>query len=256
MKFKISFAAVMIILLYGVSAISAAANGGVSWYIKRAGQNCPAIEESQKIIEKYNGIYADKKSSEEGRKIIYLTFDAGYENGNVKKIVDTLDKNGIKASFFLLDNIIIKNSDLVKSMADSGHLICNHTKNHKDLTKCTDEQIEENVLSLEKIYEDKIGGRISKFFRFPEGKYNEASLKKISELGYKSVFWSFAYADWDNAKQPDPKHAVDLILKNTHPGEIMLLHPTSSTNAEILPKLIEEWRNMGYEFGLLDEIKA
>ena len=139
-------------------------------------------------------------------------------------------------------------------MAEEGHLVCNHTKNHKDLTKCSKEEMVKNLTGLEKIYEQKTGSKISKFFRFPEGRYNEATLETAKELGYKTIFWSFGYADWDNDRQPPADKAFKKIMENTHNGAVILLHPTSSTNASILSKLIDEWRNMGFEFGTLDQL--
>ena len=256
MKLKIPIYFVSIALIFSsLINMSYAASDGMNWYIKRSGHSCPAIEKTQEIIEDYGGFYIDKKSCELDRKIIYLTFDAGYENGNVEKILDTLLQKKVVAAFFLLDNIIIKNKELVTRMVDEGHLVCNHTKNHKDLTKCSDVEIETNIRSLEKIYEDNIGRKLSQFFRFPEGKYSISAMKKVADMGYKTVFWSFAYADWDNGKQPTEEYARKLIIENTHPGEIILLHPTSSTNAKILPMLIDEWRSMGYDFGSLEDVE-
>ena len=139
-------------------------------------------------------------------------------------------------------------------MANEGHTVCNHTKNHKDLTKCSFDEIRKNLSDLEKIYEQKTGKIMSKYFRFPEGRFNEATLKYINELGYKTVFWSFGYEDWDNNRQPSCEKAIQKIIANTHNGEVILLHPTSTTNAEILPRLIDLWIDMGYSFGTLDQL--
>ncbi len=249
LKFVASF------ILISIFACSVSAEEGVSWYVKRSGNARPAIDENQRIIEKYNGYYIDKNVSDtSAEKIIYLTFDAGYENGNVEKIMDTLKEKNVPAAFFVLDNIIIKNTDLIKRMEAEGHTVCNHTRNHKDLTKCTDEEIKSNVLRLEEIYKEKTGYDMAKYFRFPEGKYSERSLKVISDLGYKTIFWSFAYADWDNDNQPPLDTSIKKILDNTHNGEVILLHPNSETNAKILPTLIDKWREMGYEFGTLDRL--
>ena len=141
-------------------------------------------------------------------------------------------------------------------MISEGHTVCNHTKNHKDLTKLTEEEIKQDLLSLEKVYEEKTGDMLAKYFRFPEGKYDEKSLKTISCLGYKTIFWSFAYADWDNGNQPPVDSSIKKIIDNTPNGEVILLHPNSATNATILPTLIDKWREMGYKFGTLDELTA
>ena len=224
-----------------------------SWYIKRNGNYPPAPPSDYPMLKQYGAFYINDNLND-GEKKLYLTFDAGYENGNIEKILDVLDKENIKSAFFVLDNLIIKNTDLVLRMANNGHMVCNHTKRHKNLSNCSKDEIENDLKELEMIYKEKTGLEMEKYFRFPEGKYSESALKCVSELGYKTVFWSFAYADWDNCKQPSHEYAIKKILDNTHNGAIILLHPTSKTNADILPTLITEWRKMGYEFGLISEI--
>lgn len=255
MKIKILNVLMLVIMLFSVTHQSAFADCGTNWYVKRCGNKQPAIENEQKIIEKYNGYYIDKKHGDDSeKKIIYLTFDAGYENGNVEAILNVLKEKSVPAAFFILDHIILKNTDIVLRMANEGHLVCNHTKNHKDLTELGDDEIIKNVTDLEKIYEEKTGMKMAKYFRFPEGKYSEKALSVINDLGYKSIFWSFAYEDWDNGRQPSADKAIRKILDNTHNGEVILLHPTSATNAKILPNLIDAWRDMGYSFGTLDDL--
>ncbi len=235
---------------------SANADNAQGWYVKRnAEHKQPSLDSPLQYISKYNAYYVDTKKADSEDKVIYLTFDAGYENGNVEKIVDTLIKESVPAAFFLLDNIIIKNTDLVNKMADNNCLVCNHTLKHKDMTKITDKNEFANELaSLESVYKEKTGKEMAKYYRPPEGKFNEQSLKFASELGYKTIFWSFAYADWDNSNQPSEEYAKKKILDNTHNGAVILLHPTSETNAKILPDLIQEWKNQGYRFGTLDEL--
>ncbi len=249
---------ILLILIFGnMLCLNGFAQDGLNWYIKRSGTSRPTIAEEHKFIEKYDSYYIDKKLNDtSSEKKIYLTFDAGYENGNVERILDILKEKKVPAAFFLLDHIIIKNTDIVKRMTDEGHTVCNHTKNHADMTKLTEEQIIKNVSDLEKIYEQKTDMQMSKYFRFPEGRYSEAALATVKKMGYKTIFWSFGYADWDDSKQPDTKKAMDIILNNTHNGEVILLHPTSSTNAAILPQLIDVWKQMGYSFGTLDELTA
>jgi peptidoglycan-N-acetylmuramic acid deacetylase len=202
----------------------------------------------------YNALFIDNKV-DDNNKVIYLTFDAGYENGNVEKILDTLKKENVPAAFFLLDNIILKNTDLVIRMAEEGHLVCNHTKNHKNLSRSEESEIIENLKALEDIYRECTGRELDKYFRFPEGKYSIDALRHVNNLGYTTVFWSFAYEDWDNNKQPNTDKAIKKILDNTHNGAVMLFHPTSDTNAKILPTLIKEWKRMGYSFGTLNQLK-
>ena len=223
-----------------------------NWYFKKNDSHeQPPLDSCLEFIKKQDGYYLDEGCKE---KVIYLTFDAGYENGNVEKILDTLKAEKVPAAFFLLDNIILKNTDLVLRMVDEGHLVCNHTKNHKNLSSADEEEIRRNLTALEKIYEEKTGREMSKYFRFPEGSYSIEALKSIERLGYKTVFWSFAYEDWDNNRQLSRDKAIRKIIDGTHNGAVMLFHPTSSTNADIMPELISRWRDMGYRFGTLDQL--
>ena len=244
------------ITLIACFTIISSADSCLHWYIKRCKGKTPIFPKEADEISKYDAFYLDRSAAENGEKIIYLTFDAGYENGNVEKILNVLKVESVPAAFFLLDNIILKNTDLVLRMVDEGHIVCNHTKNHKNLSKSPKEEIERNLTALEKIYEEKTGRQMSKFFRFPEGSYSVSALRSIQELGYKTVFWSFAYDDWDNSRQPNYERAIKKVLDGTHDGAIMLFHPTSDTNAKILPELIKEWRAMGYSFGTLDQLTS
>ena len=224
-----------------------------SWYIKRNGTNPPAPPADIELIKENNGFYLNENLNEREKKL-YLTFDAGYENGNIERILDVLKAENVPAAFFILDNLIIKNTDLVIRMADEGHLLCNHTKRHKNLSDASEEEIRCDLKALEDIYREYTGREMDKYFRFPEGKYSHHALSCVSKMGYKTVFWSFAYEDWDNNKQPNREYAKNKILSNTHNGAVILLHPTSKTNADLIAELISEWRSMGYEFGTLDEI--
>ena len=238
-------------------SICSYAEDGVNWFVRRNGNKRPCFDDSQSAVSAYNGYFMDMNVNDNSSdKVIYLTFDAGYENGNTEKIMNTLRDEKISAAFFLLDNIIIKNTDLVIRMKNEGHLICNHTKNHKDLTKLSNDEIINDLRALEEIYKEKCSDTLSPYFRFPEGRYNERALKCVNEMGYKTIFWSFGYDDWDNGKQPDSAKAIKKILDNTHNGAVILLHPTSATNARIMPTLIKAWREMGYRFGTLDELTS
>jgi len=250
---KIILIFVIVGMLFSSFGLLSFASEASNWYIKRNGHEKPIIDKSQKIIYKYNGIYCDETTKND-KKIIYLTFDAGYENGNLARILDVLSEKKVKASFFILDYLIKKTPELVLRMDREGHLVVNHSKNHKDMTTLTDDEMRLNLAALEESYKGLTGNEMKKYFRFPEGHYDERTLANACNLGYKTVFWSFAYADWDNDKQPDENTAIDLILKNTHDGEILLLHPNSKTNANILARLIDEWKSMGYEFGTVDMI--
>lgn len=237
------------------SVLVRAESTAYSWSTPRNGNKQPIFPREAELITEHGGYYIDKRHTDDtDEKVLYLTFDAGYENGNIERILNVMKQKDVRGAFFVLDHLIIDNTELVKRMKSEGHMVCNHTKSHKDLTKCTDGQIAEDLAALEKICEEKAGFSLDKYFRFPEGKYSISALKCVNALGYKTVFWSFGYADWDNNKQPGTEYAMRKILDNTHNGEVILLHPTSATNAEILPSLIDAWRAMGFRFGTLDEL--
>ena len=226
-----------------------------NWYcVHTKNETVPTLDPSFSFIEEYGGYYVDK-TADAGCKTIYLTFDAGYENGNVEKVLDVLKSKGVRGSFFILENLALKNGELVKRMADEGHLVCNHTATHRDIS--TMSSIDDLRCELDRLNDavkENCGVEVAKFFRPPEGRFNEKDLEWASSLGYKTVFWSFAFADWDNNKQPEPAAALKKILDGAHPGEILLLHPTSSTNAVILADLIDALTSRGYVFKTLDEM--
>ena len=235
-----------------------AENNAVSWYCVRKKDNSqPSLSNELRYTESYDLFWCEKKHQNycDDKKVIYLTFDAGYENGNIEKILNTLKNEDVKATFFILDNLILKNSDLVKRMIDEGHLVANHTMKHKDMTKLQGiEDFSKELTDLENLFEANYGVKMEKYYRPPEGKISEKNLKWAQELGYKTVMWSFAYADWDNGKQPSPKSAISKILENIHNGEVMLLHPTSSTNAQIMSDLIKALKSQGFVFETVEEL--
>jgi peptidoglycan-N-acetylmuramic acid deacetylase len=244
------------ILLIIPFSINSHASSECHWYIKRNGNLRPAFPNEADEVKKHGGYFIDEHLTDNSSdKRLYLTFDAGYENGNVEIILDTLKAEKIPAAFFLLDNIIINNKDLVIRMLNEGHLVCNHTSKHLDVTKCeTVDEFRTELERLENVFKECTGVEMPKYFRAPEGKFSESSMKFASQLGYKTIFWSFAYADWDNDKQMSASAAKEKIMSNIHNGEIMLLHPTSKTNAEILSDIICELKAQGYRFGTLDEL--
>ena len=223
-----------------------------NWYYKRCGNNTPDFPSDAEMIRENGGIYIGDSCE----KKIYLTFDAGYENGNIAKILDILKEKEVPAAFFILKNIVLSNPDLVKRMETDGHLVCNHTKNHKDMTTLTDEEMKLNLEYLSNLCLEKTGVKMTSFFRFPEGRYNERTVKNAYINGYTTVFWSLSYADWDNNNQKSDDFAMGKLLSNTHNGAIVLLHPTSDTNVRILGTMIEKWRDMGYSFGSLEDFNA
>lgn len=240
--------------LFAFSIGAFAEDTDYSWFIIKKGNDAPAFGEQASMVADEGGYYIDKSASETGEKIIYLTFDAGYDNGNVKKTLDILKENNVKGAFFILSNILKKNPETVGQMFADGHLVCNHTKNHKNMSTLTDEEMKANLEALESLCLEQTGYCMMKYFRFPEGKYSERTMKNANRLGYKTFFWSLAYADWDNNVKRSKDAAINNLITNTHPGAIVLLHPTSDINVEILPELIKRWKSMGYTFGTLDEL--
>lgn len=230
-----------------------------NWYCKKSENGSqPPLDPLLSFIEKegLEAYYIDKRNTEISAedKVIYLTFDAGYENGNVEKILDTLKAENVPGAFFILENLIKRNPELVKRMNDEGHLVCNHTATHPDMTKkAGNEEFMQELWALEDACEEA-GITLAPYYRPPEGRFSEDNLRIAAENGYKTIFWSFAYADWDNNAQASPEAAIKKVLSGTHNGEVILLHPTSATNAEILDDLIKEWKEMGFRFGTLDEL--
>ncbi len=229
---------------------AALSDGVMNWYCKHMEDGKrPPMPGEMTFIDRHGGYFLGKDD-----KVIYLTFDAGYENGNIARILDTLKAEGVPAAFFVLENLVTRNTDLVKRMNDEGHLVCNHTAKHPDMSAKSQAEFSDELAAMEKIYKETMGTEIAKYYRPPEGKFTEANLEWANSLGYKTIFWSYAYADWDNDRQMPADRAMEKVLAGTHNGEVLLLHPTSAVNAEILPGLIREWKNMGYRFGTLDEL--
>lgn len=257
-KYLKHFSALLLVFcLLNAGMLTCFAATEVSWYFKKNSEHKqPQLDKELEFINKYSCYYLDAKHGDDcAEKVIYLTFDAGYENGNIERILDVMKEKDVKGAFFVLGHLIEANTELVKRMADEGHLVCNHTVRHKNMAQVTDRTVfEEELHGLERLYEEKIGGQMAKYYRPPEGRFSEENLKLLEELGYKTVLWSFAYADWDNNSQMAPEKAIEKIQSGTHNGEIILLHPTSKTNADILSKLIDDWKEMGYRFGTLDEL--
>ena len=187
--------------------------------------------------------------------VIYLTFDAGYENGCTEQILDTLKKHQVPAAFFLVGNYIEKNADLVRRMADEGHIVGNHTMHHPDMSKISDPAaFQKELEDLDNLYRDTTGQEMPKYYRPPQGTYSRENLEMAKSLGYKTVFWSLAYVDWNNDAQPSKEEAFAKLIPRIHNGAVVLLHSTSRTNAEILDQLLTQWKDMGYRFGTIAEL--
>ena len=202
-------------------------------------------------LAKYDAAYLGDTS----KKVIYLTFDAGYENGCTAKILDTLKEHNVPAAFFLVGNYIEQNADLVRRMAEEGHIVGNHTMHHYDMSKISDKaDFEKELTDLENLFKETTGKELPKYYRPPQGIYSEENLQMAKELGYKTVFWSLAYVDWQNDAQPTKEQAFSKLIPRIHPGAVVLLHSTSQTNAEILDELLTKWKEMGYTFGSIGDL--
>ena len=213
----------------------------------------PSGNTSQEKLSQYNAAYLG--DTEE--KVIYLTFDAGYENGCTEQILDTLKKHEVPAAFFLVGNYLEQNPELVKRMVTEGHTVGNHTYHHYDMSKLTDiESFRAELESLEELYEELIGEKMPKYYRPPQGIYSEENLTMAKELGYQTVFWSLAYVDWLNDDQPTSEEAFSKLIPRIHKGAVVLLHSTSETNAAILDDLLTRWEEQGYSFATMEQLFA
>ena len=239
-----------VIMAFGVFAGSTVQTG--AWGLSFREEGMPPIGTAGvDQLKSYDAAYIGDPSE----KVIYLTFDAGYENGSTVKILDTLKKHEVSAAFFLVGNYIEKNADLVRRMASEGHMVGNHTMHHYDMSKISDrETFEQELSGLEALYKDTTGQEMKKYYRPPQGVYSQENLSMAKELGYRTVFWSLAYVDWNNDRQPTKEQAFSKLIPRIHNGAVVLLHSTSQTNGEILDELLTKWKEMGYRFGTLEEL--
>lgn len=232
-----------------VEAYSAAINDWGLGFGDKGSQ--PRGNVSSEELAEYDAYYV----GDPDEKVLYLTFDAGYENGYTEKILDVLKKHDVTAAFFLVSHYIKSNPELVKRMCEEGHIVANHTATHPDMSKvCDVEGLKNELVPVEELYKSITGQDMPKFYRPPQGKFNEKNLAAAKELGYKTVFWSLAYVDWDVKNQPDYNYAMEKLTSRIHNGAIILLHSTSETNAMILDELLDTWLSEGYVFKSLYEL--
>ncbi len=257
MKWKIIHYIRFLPLLCALLTVPIASEGAMGWYcVRNREHKQPTLGSDLTWVEQFDGYYLDHTHGDDcPDKVLYLTFDAGYENGNVARVLDVLKAEGVPGAFFILGNLIEREPALVRRMADEGHTVCNHTFHHPDMTtKSTRDTFAAELTALEEAYTNLTGQVMPKYYRPPEGRFDRTNMQWAQELGYKTIFWSFAYADWDNDKQPDPAQAKEKILANVHNGGVILLHPTSATNAAILGDVIAALKADGWRFGTLDEL--
>ena len=272
----------------GQGAVVAAADGNWGLSFQQEGKS-PIGNATREYLKKYNAYYiGDERSGAQGsekdggkqaagagntdsgkqtadtgntgagktgEKAIYLTFDAGYENGYTATLLDILKEEKVPAAFFVVGNFIEENPELVKRMTDEGHIVGNHTMHHPDMSAIADEAgFRKEMSELEAAYKEAVGRDMLKFYRPPQGKYSERNLEMANRMGYTTVFWSLAYVDWLQDSQPGREEALNILNKRIHPGAIVLLHSTSKTNAEILRELLQGWKAQGYVFKPISEL--
>ena len=224
----------------------------ICWGLKRSkNHEQPELDKSAKdILDEFDGLSIGNKNSNK----IYLTFDVGYDGGYMNQILDTLKSNNVNAAFFVTGQFVKTSPEIVKKIIDDGHILGNHTVNHKSMPDCSEEIINKELLDLnKKVYENF--NYEMKYMRPPKGEFSEANLAYVKKLGFTPVLWSFAYDDWDDNKQEREEYGKKKILDNLHNGEIMLLHATSKDNANILDDIIKEIKNQNYQFESLDNFE-
>ena len=260
---KVSIVAVLFLVMYALGALTAkkAERVGGSALLHEKSENWglgfgtegkpPTGNASAEELKKYNAYFIGDTT----QNTIYLTFDCGYENGNTEPILDALKKHDVKATFFVVGNFLETSPEIVKRMIAEGHTVGNHTYHHLDMSSISSmDAFKKETQDVENLFEQITGTPITKFYRPPQGKYNIENLKMAQELGYHTFFWSLAYVDWYQDKQPTKDEAFGKLLKRIHPGAIVLLHSTSSTNAQILDELLTKWEEMGYTIKPLTEL--
>lgn len=248
----IVWVALLTAIVLAVSIVSQRTMETGAWGLSYRTEGAPPVGPADSAqLAKYDAAYLGDAS----KKVIYLTFDAGYENGCTEKILDVLKKRQVPAAFFLAGNYLERNPDLVRRMTREGHIVGNHTMHHPDMSKLTSlDAFTKELSELEVLYKEITGENMPKYYRPPQGIYSEENLKMAQQLGYQTVFWSLAYVDWNDDAQPTAEQAYAKLLPRIHNGAVVLLHSTSRTNAQILDELLTKWEAMGYTFAPLSEL--
>lgn len=219
-------------------------NDKKSWWFRRNSDHLPPSAQMDINISQYDAYYLGDTQ----HKVIYLTFDEGYENGYTTQILDILKANDVKAAFFVTKDYIERNPELIKRMVDEGHIVGNHSVTHSDMPDLSDEQIKSELDECAEYFKEVTGVEMPRFFRPPAGVYSIRSLEKTQDAGYKTIFWSFAYKDWETDNQPGKEEAYNMVMNNYHNGSIMLLHAVSQSNTEALDDMIKSLKQEGYTF--------
>lgn len=250
--------AAVALLICGVAGLSLAHGAGVTpaaagnWGLSFRTEGQPPVGNATAAqLAQHNAYFV----GDTAQKRLYLTFDAGYENGHTPAILDALKKHGVPAAFFVVGHYLESAPELVCRMVEEGHLVGNHTYSHPDMSAMsTEEAFLAQLAQVEEKYRQVTGREMAKVYRPPQGKYSAENLQMACDAGYHTFFWSLAYVDWYDDRQPTHQQAFDKLLGRVHPGAIVLLHSTSATNGEILDELLTKWKEMGYTFGSLTEL--
>ncbi|MBF0706997.1 delta-lactam-biosynthetic de-N-acetylase [Alkalihalobacillus hwajinpoensis] len=242
----------IVIFIGTVTGTYAIDNTSHDWYFKRSKNHAPATTEPefQELLKPYDSYFIGRTDQKE----LYMTFDNGYENGFTDDILDVLKKEDVPATFFVTGHYLKDQPDLVKRMVKEGHIVGNHSWSHPDMTAISDEKIRIELKKVKEEYTRLTGDETMQYVRPPRGVFSERSLAISYEEGYRNIFWSLAYKDWETDKQKGSQYAYDSIMKQVHPGAILLLHTVSKDNAEALQKVIKDLKKDGYTFKSLDDL--
>lgn len=246
---KISF---LIVTLFCVFFLAGSANALVISYgiVKTTDHSRPSPgSQIAQTIEENGGVYIGNDE-----KIVYLTFDCGYENGYTGSILDTLKNNDVEAMFFITGHYLTSATDLVKRMAHEGHIVANHTYSHKNLSKISYQEMMEDINKLENKYESLIGEKLSHYIRPPEGVISDNAMAYLDSKGYKNIFWSLAYVDWHKDESKGKEYAYDQVMSRIHNGAIVLMHTVSKDNSLALNDIIVSLKEQGYQFGRISDL--
>ena len=246
----LAISAMVVIGAYKNGNITAASAEISNWGLSFQAEGQPPVANATaEYLSEYDALYCEDTDE----KVLYLTFDAGFENGNMPQILEALKAHNVKATFFLVGNFFEKEPKLVKQMVSEGHTIGNHTYSHPDMSAIgSKESFKAELEKNEELYKEITGQDMLKLYRPPQGKFCQSNLVMAQEMGYKTVFWSLAYVDWYQDDQPSKEEAFSKLVPRMHEGAVVLLHSTSATNAEILDELLGKWEDMGYVFGDLE----
>lgn len=248
-KTLFSVSTIIFLLAFLLFSGHVSAESGHGWGYKKNDENkVPEIGKYKELLDEYGAYFADNS----GEKVIYLTFDNGYEEGYTDDILDVLKKEDVPATFFVTGHYVESKPKLVKRMVDEGHIIGNHSYHHPDFTTVTKNSMKKELESLEEAVAEVSDQEQMKYLRPPKGMFNENTLKWANKLGYIHIFWSLAFKDWETDHQQGWKYAYENIMEQIHPGAIVLLHTVSSDNAEALDKVITSLKKQGYQFRSLD----